>query len=257
MKATSGLVMIVFLGLVSCFSPPEYPSVPEIEFDNVSFVETPNLADADTLKLSVRFKDGDGDIGLLADENSDDPQYAERYYFKVNDNRKYVLRNGGTSLDIANDPSFIRYKTKRTNSSYDTLPAFSKPFDCTNWEIVYKTTNNITSVVDTVYFKLNSDHYNIFVDFLVKNEATQEFEEYDFRKEYCTTYDGRIPILAKEQGEETPLQGTIRYAMIGTGFKLVFSIKPIKLRVQIQDRALNRSNVILSDAFTLDAISGK
>ncbi len=256
MKATSGLVMIVFLGLVSCFNPPEYPSIPEIEFDQIRFAETPGLADADTLNLSVRFKDGDGDIGVLADSDSDDPKFAERYYFKINDTQnKYYLSNGGTSLAIANDATFLRYKTKRTNPSYDTLPDFIKPYDCTNWEIVYKTTNNITTVVDTVYFQLNPDHYNIFVDFLVlKNDGSGDFEEYDFRKEFCVTYDGRIPVLAKEAGQQTPLQGTIRYAMIGTGFSLVFGKTPIKLRVQIMDRALNRSNTITSNAFVLDDI---
>ena len=256
MKATSSLVIILFLGLVSCFNPPEYPSIPEIEFGKVSFVKTPNLADADTLNLSVRFKDGDGDIGLLANENSDDLRFAERFYRKINKDSLYILRNNATSIAIANNPAFIRYKTKRINPNYDTLPAFAKPFDCTNWEIVYKTTNNIKSVVDTVYFQLNPNHYNIFVDFLVsKNDDSGEFVEFDFRKEFCVTYDGRIPVLAKEAGQETPLQGTINYAMIGTGFELIFTTRSIKLRIQIQDRALNKSNVIISEPFTLGSIT--
>ena len=256
MKATSGLAVIVFLGLVSCFNPPEYPSVPEIEFDQIRFEEVDGLANADTLDLSIRFKDGDGDIGLLPDTDNDDPKFAERYYFKINEpSKKYYLSNGGTSLAIANDASFIRYKTKRSNASYDTLPSYVDPYKCTNWEIVTKTVNNITSTVDTVYFQLNPDHYNIFVDFLMlKNDGSGDFEEYDFRKELCVTYDGRIPVLAKEAGQPAPLQGVIHYAIIGRGFKLTFGTTPIKLRVQIMDRALNKSNIITSEPFVLDDI---
>jgi len=77
------------------------------------------------------------------------------------------------------------------------------------------------------------------------------FEEFDWREEFCTTYDGRFPILAKEKdlSSATPLEGTLRYAMLSTGFKFQFSIKTLKLRVQIQDRLLNKSNVIETPEF--------
>lgn len=265
MKATSGLVMIVFLGLVSCFNPPEYPNTPEIEYSGATFVDVPEgtvdklgFAIPDSLLVVVKFKDGDGDIGATDDPDDNGGKYAERYYFNLKDGKRYYLASTGSAIQIASSADFIKYKTKRTNSSYDTLPEFIKPYNCINWQIVEQPAVGTTpaKTIDTVYFQLNSNHYNIFVDFLkLKNDGSGDFEEYDFRKELCTTYDGRIPILAKEQGSDTPLQGSINYWMKGSGFKLVFSNTPMKLRIQIQDRALNKSNIIVSEPFTLSSIT--
>jgi hypothetical protein len=249
-----GLSVIAAFLVSACFNPPEYPSIPEITFNKIKFIDTPDPAGtlvADTLALSIDFKDGDGDLGLT-DSDLGLGQFAERYYFKVNDSKLYY-NPSGDPLQLVGDPNIIRYKTKRTVAHYDTLPAYVKPFNCTNWEVVYQTTNNITKPIDTLYFKLNPNHYNVFVDFLVKDPFTGTFVEYDFRKEFCTTYDGRLPVLSKDIGQETPLEGTIRYAMAGTGFNLIFSgqNKNLKLRIRMQDRALHQSNELLTPEFTL------
>ena len=50
------------LFLASCIKPPEYSEVPYLEFSEInktSFVEY----DPDSLKLTIYFEDGDGDIG--------------------------------------------------------------------------------------------------------------------------------------------------------------------------------------------------
>jgi hypothetical protein len=236
----------------SCFDPPEYPNTPTIEFAGISFVDTPDSGSelsADTLALRLDFTDGDGDLGLNPDEIGEG-RYSERYYFKINDNGRYYTNN---PLPVARDPQFVKFSTRRTTPGYDTLPTFTTPFKCINWEIVSESVNGISTVVDTLYFQLNPNHYNIFVDFLVKQDDGS-FEEFDFRQELCTTFDGRIPELSKEGGQSTPLEGTIRYAMASIGFKLVFGSKTLKLRVQIQDRALNRSNVLETPEFNLQNI---
>ncbi len=58
------LISSTFLG--GCFSVPEFPLTPEIEFDRISSV--PRLdqtigAYKDSIVISVKFKDGDGDLG--------------------------------------------------------------------------------------------------------------------------------------------------------------------------------------------------
>jgi hypothetical protein len=116
---------------------------------------------------------------------------------------------------------------------------------------VYKE-NNI--VKDTLYFQLNPDHNNIEVDFLVKN-PNGTFTEFDWRKEFnfpnCgISFDGRFPILYKDR-PGAPLEGRIRYGMGSIGFKVLFGLKTLKLRVQIKDRALNKSNIIETPEFTL------
>lgn len=230
------MAIVLGLGLYSCFTPPEYSNTPEIEFENLVFKETPDLSDADSLILFIKFRDGDGNLGLAPGEIGcvDDAQticYNERFYFTL-------VENG----------ELVNYEDKRTNPSLN-LPDYVPPFDCTNWELVFDNSSP-PKIIDTVYFELNPDHYNIFIDFLVK-QNDGSFQEFDWRKEFCTTYDGRFPILAKnaDLSLKNPVEGTLRYAMLSTGFKLQFSIKTLKLRVQIQDRLLNKSNIIETPEF--------
>ena len=237
MKSTWGLVMLVVagVGLYSCFDPPEYNLTPEIVFENLIFKETPDLSDADSLILFLQFKDGDGNLGLDANRDtgcvvygSDTVCYNEKFYF---------------TLIETGEP--VNYKIKRTRPEFG-LPDFVPPYTCINWEVVIE--NDI--VKDTLFFELNEDHYNIFVDFLVK-QNDGSFQELDLRTELCTTYDGRFPILAKNSDLSllSPVEGTLKYAMVSSAFVLQFSIKTVKLRVQIQDRLLNKSNIIETPEF--------
>ena len=223
--------------LASCFDPPQYGPNPEIEFEKIVLKDIANPSVADSLILSVKFKDGDGDLGLDPAELS--APYNEKFYFRFSDG------------------SYITYKTKRTNKNYDTLPAFVKPYNCINWEV--KTVN---LKVDTFYIQLNPNHYNIFVDFFIFDNATQTFKEFDWQKEFAypncgQTYDGRFPILSKDLSQKTPLDGTIHYAMQSIGFTILFSIKAFYLEVTIQDRILNKSNTIRTPTHTLQEITVK
>lgn len=102
---------------------------------------------------------------------------------------------------------------------------------------------------DTLYFTSNPDHFNIEVDFLVKDPtADGGFREFDWREEYCTTFDGRFPVFS-DKGSS--VDGTLRYSMTSLGFSSVFSIRTLKLRVRIKDYARNPSNVVESEEFTL------
>jgi len=226
-----GLFAIILTGVSACFNPPEFPIQPQIEFESIQYKEYGNGFDSeyDSLILTISFKDGDGDLGLDASE--DGPPYNNKFY--------YVL-NG----------KYLNYETKRTDPNYDTLPDFVKPYNCINWE-VYKE-NNI--VKDTIYFELNPDYNNITVEYLVKN-PDGTFTEFDWKEAFnypnCgISFDGRFPILYKEKSG-APLEGTIRYGMGSIGFKILFSTKTLKLRVQIKDRALNKSNFIETPEFTL------
>jgi hypothetical protein len=102
---------------------------------------------------------------------------------------------------------------------------------------------------DTLYYTTNPNHYNIEVDFLVKDlSAPGGFTEFDWREEYCTTFDGRFPVFSDKRSS---IDGILRYSMTSLGFKSVFSIKTLKLRVSIRDRAGHTSNVIETSEFTL------
>ena len=136
--------VVVAIFLASCADPPQYSPIPEIIFDNIIFRDIADPSAVDSLIVMIRFKDGDGDLGLEASEL--EAPYNDKTYYRFAD---------GT---------YVTYKTRRTNPKYDTLPAFVKPYNCINWEI--KTVNQ---KLDTFYFKLNPNHYNFFVDFFIKN----------------------------------------------------------------------------------------
>jgi len=228
---------IVGLAIISCFEPPEFSRVPSIDLADLKFKDVGDVSEPDSLIISLNFRDGDGDIGLDASNFEDQNfPYNNKYYFRFPDG------------------SLLNYEDKRTNPNYDTLPDFVKPYNCINWEII----TGSGQAKDTVYFQLNPDHYNIFVVFLVKN-PDGSFKEFDWREEFnypnCgISFDGRFPVLSKDLSQASPLEGTIRYGMVSTGFQILFSIKTLKLRIKIQDRFLNKSNEIETPEFTLQSI---
>lgn len=102
---------------------------------------------------------------------------------------------------------------------------------------------------DTLYYTPNQDHYNIEVDFFVKDpSAPGGFREFDWREEYCTTFDGRFPTFSDDGSS---IDGELRYSMTSFGFTTIFGISTLKLRVSIKDHARHQSNVIETEEFTL------
>jgi hypothetical protein len=241
-RSLVGMVVLA-VALNACFKAPEFPVAPEIEYNNIIFKKGPPptkdlLSPADTMVLTIHFRDGDGDLGIDATETG--IPYNDKYYYRFKD---------GT---------FLNYKAKRTMAAFDTLPNFVSPYNCTNWEEI-KDQSPQPKVIDTLYFTLNPNHYNIFVDFYIQ-QPDKSFALYDWRKEFvypnCQVngFNGRFPILSKDLSQKTAQEGTIRYSMKSVGFNIFFSIKVLQLRISIQDRALHKSNVIETPSFTLQSI---
>jgi hypothetical protein len=258
----------------SCFDPPQFPIVPEISFEGLRFVDTPDPSPfelaTDSLVLEVSFKDGNGDLGLGSNEgvvSGPDKKYYyhDRWYYT-----KETIANCDddplddvkrcSELRLEELSKYVNYKLKRVpvNGS-DTLKAFVKPYNCTNWQVVRDRTG---TVVDTVYFQLNPYYNNIFVEFQVKEANTSCgsppcFSVFDWSQflEYpnCGVqgFDGRFPYLNTESLGPTPLAGVIKYSMPSPFFKTIFGARTMRLRVYIVDRELNKSNEILTPEFTL------
>ncbi len=233
-----------------CFNPPELPVEPEIVFNDVLFKDLTN--EADSLIIIVDFQDGDGNLGLEKDEIL--APFNDKAYFAYLPNDQEVVK---FALDTLTNDEFqifsenvITYASRRDVPELDTLPAFVDPYSCINWEIIQD--------VDTLYYQSNEYHHNILVDFLVQQPGGG-FEEFDWTKEFgypnCgISYDGRFPLLLPNRNDR-PLEGSIRYGMTSVGFKSLFSLKTLKLRVTVIDRALNVSNTIETPPFTLQEIT--
>lgn len=207
---------------LSCTRPPELDNVPKISFENIAFREVPN--GPDELILDIYFEDGDGDLGLRPEETF--PPYSQRLFVTDQFGELYTYPATDTFPDYNNNDWFIR--KENVGSS-----------------VVNK---------DTIYAPINPNHYNIFINFYVMENGKEVL--IDFQEEFNIAggYNGRFPILFDEPANDRALEGSLRYRMKSAGWLNIFSIKEIKLEIQIQDRALNKSNIIFTDTFTLPEI---
>ncbi|MCS6973877.1 MAG: hypothetical protein N2044_03040 [Cyclobacteriaceae bacterium] len=274
--------VILFL-LDGCFEPPQFSSKPEISISKIEFYETPGLENADTIILHIDFRDGDGDMGFdaLNPQHSSDPFHPNFYYLEgpgftviknptdqVNVNAPDPIPSSLPVLkDIGNTGKLVRLRT-RNKAGYGYLPPLaSGDLGCRNYRIQYliipytmpqvvDSTYNIVArstrgdviVQDTLYYRVNRNHYNLRVRFYQR--VGSSLQEYSWEQNFCTTFNSRYPILSETEG---PTEGTLKYKMTSIGFLTVFGVRPIALDVIVSDRALNRDSVRVSE-FTLDLI---
>jgi hypothetical protein len=212
-------IFIASLMGVACMNAPDnFPSVPEITFENMEFA---SRTGGDSLIISVGFKDAEGDLGL-------------------------------NPTDI--DPPFNAQNFRRTPQGalifFGNRPPEAPAFNPLDWAINPLVNNAI--VRDTVWVELNENHFNIFVQFFIKRNG--RFTEFRWQAPpFFTTFNGRFPRFLNTNAERA-VEGTIRYAMISSGWEAIFRNDTIRIDVQIQDRALNRSNVVSSPELTLNQI---
>ncbi len=204
-------ILISGILLGSCFDAPELPIEPNISLENFYFKDAPEEG-LDSLIVELKFEDGDGDLGLTSFDTL--PPYNELYFYVDDDGNYYRF---------GDDPSIM------------------PPYNCRDYEdILYN--NNGTMDIDTFWVERNPDHYNYYLDILYKNEQG-EFVVFDFVDSLCTSnFYGRFFPL-NTTNKTRPLEGILRYG-VQSGFQYLFPNKTIKLRIQIQDRALHKSNVI-------------
>jgi len=282
MKVVKGLLLFLFSAVVtSCFDPPQYSNTPQIEFLNVSFVEG-STGVSDSLIVSISFRDGDGDMGLAGDQI--DPPYNDVFYGLASNGEVVQLDKVTVYTDL---PQFVsippgvtgKLVTVRTlaDPNYaDDLPPYVDEFtSCLDYKLqtiyvqdkdkgIFDTSyaeidtvpNDrglppVYKVKDMFYYKENPNHRNIEVEFWV-NDGTGKYTQFDWEKEYCVTaFDQRYPVLSEKSG---PLEGNLTYAMVSAGIKATFSIKTLRLKIRVRDRALNVSNDVQTEDFTLDKI---
>lgn len=288
MKRFKGFALLLIVAAMgSCFDPPEFPNVPEIEFESIEFKEGPST---DSLILTISFRDGDGDLGI-------DPADLKYLSYPFNNLNFYQTDGGGNLVPLYTEAGTsstgdtlnvllvpnpgqgkLVFPRTRNAPGYSNLPAYN----CVNYEYLlntpllvredalgilddetiitdtlYSPTFKYYAIQDTLYFTVNPDHYNIEVDFFVRRPGDPDADpegwvEFDWREEFCTqSFDGRFPKLSQDKNA---LEGTLRYSMNSLGFTSIFSVQTLKLRIQIKDQALNKSNIVETGPFTLDQI---
>lgn len=206
--------------MIGCVSPPDnFPTVPEIVFEDMRFVST---SGSDSLVISIAFKDAEGDLGL--NPTDIDPPFQPLNY----------IRDASGNL-----------------ITYGNRPPEAPSFNPLDW-VINPIVNN-TVVRDTVWVEQNPDHNNIFVRFFIKRNGIYD----EFRWEdspFFTTFNGRFPRVFNNPNGQ-PVEGTLQYSMLSFGWQSIFRTDTLRIDVQIQDRSLNKSNIVSSPEVTLNQIT--
>jgi hypothetical protein len=281
MKVIKGVLLFGILGLMgSCFDPPGFGMVPEIDFENIYFRGAKGVGERDSLVLTISFRDGNGDLGLSSSQI--DPPFHDLDYYLANNGaitpleKKTVYSNLPQFVDVPNGAvgKLVSVRTSKDPQYATVVPPYQDSFSsCTDYTYtsiyvnesdigIFDDTYNIDTVLsvqglpkvyvllDTFYYQRNPNHVNIEVEFWVKE--SNGYTLFDWEKEFCTiSFNQRFPVLTEKTG---PLEGDLQYAIVTSGIQSLFSVKTMKLRIKIRDRALNASNVIETPEFTLDKI---
>lgn len=285
MKVVNGLILFAASAVVtSCFDPPNYSYSPQIEFVGVCFQAGTTDSPADQLVITLSFRDGDGDLGLGSDEI--EPPYNDIFYGLANGGQvieagKETVVNGLPQFVVVPPGTTGKLVTVRTlqDPAYaDDLPPFvDATTSCSDYKLqtVYIQEKDkaiidesyadveimggsngspvIYKVTDQFYYKKNPNHRNIEVEFW-ENDGTGNYTLFDWEKEYCEAgFNQRFPILSEDTG---PLEGSLNYALTSVGIKTTFGVKTLHLKIRIRDRALDVSNEVITEDFTLEKISG-
>lgn len=252
----STIIALLSCFLCACEKEPDVSIIPQIQLQSVSFKhEFP--ASPDTLKIELKFKDGDGDLGINGDETSiyQSPASSQDistpfYYFYQTSQKGTWFSTHQNNGDLPAGYSYVNYASYRTihELPFDTLPG---ALTCKNWEFR-------ANPSDTLYIQQNPLSSNIFVYLYTKGPSGFTYFDPTDPKLFpfgdrCVTnfFNGRFGILASDLGSKKALEGTITYKIQSSGLYLYLHGKTIKLKIYILDRAFHKSNVVDSDELVI------
>lgn len=292
MRLIKGIVLFCFsaIAVSACFSPPEFSTIPRIEFKSIQFrnVEGTNQE----LILELNFSDGDGDLGLSTTGDNLYPFNDEFFYLQtgMGDTVSIIAQRvqdaQGVVYVILNSkelPGKIVTSKTRSLPYYGYLPVYN-PNVCQNYKSIttilgednmpipgvlaplasvdasYKIEDTLTFAgkkyalfSDLLFFKRNPNASNIEVRFWQFENGA--YVEYDWgRYNDCQNFFGRFETSETDVYAGRPLEGSIRYSMKNTAFLSTFGSRAIKITARIRDRALNVSNTVESPIFELAEI---
>jgi len=249
------LILILTWVVGACLKQPENSIVPQIQLQSLLFKHEFPVA-SDTLIITVKFTDGDGDLGINGDETAiyrsavDSTDINTPFYYVYDSTKKLcggsICLTHKNSYTLPAGAHYVNYKMKRTIPSADTLPSLS----CKNWELR-------ASPADTLYIQTNPYNNNIFVDIYTK-DGSGSYTYFDPNNVYpfgnlCVTnfFNGRFPILSSDLGKKSSLDGTITYKIQSAGLYIFLHGKTIKVKTYILDREFHKSNIAESDDFNI------
>lgn len=270
MKSVVPLTIVICAAVLlvnSCSAPTPLSNTPKISLNDVFYKDIDG--GQDSLVLLLDFEDGNGDIGLDATQT-----------FHPYHEYDAIWSFDGTLVTIGDQDPLLPFLASTPPFFYNPLPdelefsLFSDTdvrteYNCQDYEIVYVSSAQTSFIplevgdnvdldpnefsIDTILVRRNQDRYNIFVDFFRK--VGTEYEFIDWRSAFDSNgcgfdFNARFPVFDHDNIGSS-LEGTIKYTMRSAGFNIILRQDVFKLRIWIQDQALNDSNVIETEDLTL------
>ena len=215
------LLVLVSLLASSCYDDPDFSNVPRLTDIDV-YTKSVSQSSFDSLIIRVGFEDGDGDLGIIGNENEE--------FFRV--------PNPNTG-----EPFWI-YRSENTDQD---LPAY----DCENYRYIPLTPGD--TIFDTLFVEFNEEYFNYSVSLFTKEDG--QYQEIDFIGEpNCgTPLGGRFFPLRDDFSTDSPLKGVIQWGTVGA-YGAQYRNDTLRVDVVIRDRAGNVSNAITFDEFTIESV---
>lgn len=263
------IAYLILLSVIGCDEKAEEPTAaaePAIAFESIHFGRgNPNSIIQDSVSLTINVTDGDGDFGMDPSDFTYQKDPYQKSFFVVKSTGEIVsdrsVMNGTVTM-----AELLKF-SDRANPPYDTLPPLS---DC-NYYPFFDPDSGTPIPVDHLYYIPNKRHHNLFITVLVDagdGSFTDATEIFGVCPDNLFT---QIPPFAVSP----PHKRYISYAMIGTidiastvdtesmvkgrykidimtGHWKKLSGRSIKLRVYVQDLALNESNTIDTPVFKVN-----
>ena len=239
------LLFGIFFLMSSCFSDPEFSDSPRISLENVRFVPgsaAPSGTLFDSLNVTIKIQDGDGDLGLDVNSNLGNPFIDNAILFfdsisgqpifspELNAIRYgFIDVNTGEITKTTINDTIPEYEGINVCLSYDTTR--TDPENDSRQLIIYKQTNPQHNNIDVNFFRRVSGE-DVFIDW-VRRDAPNCSENFNARFG-----------LPDQEVEGNPKEVLLTYAILGLQLGSILANDTIRLDIKIRDRALNESNVV-------------
>ena len=105
----SSILLLFFL--TACFEEAEFPDTPNIEFENLTFIDS--STSVDSLKLTFNFEDGGANLGILEDEDIFFP--FNQYLVFLDENDSIITRS---RVDEVEGPIYLAQLITKTISLF-------------------------------------------------------------------------------------------------------------------------------------------
>jgi hypothetical protein len=134
----TGLILSM---MSACINPPDYPTVPQIEFDSLTKTYVKGLPALDSITFYISFTDGDGDLGPVNNDTTPNLLFKDSRTGFINGFQFPFITPEGNVKDISGTIAY-------TFSPFDCVPG--KKLDTFSYTIsILDRAGNISNEVTT------------------------------------------------------------------------------------------------------------